>query len=105
VRVAAEVGGRSRQVVAEPPHAAAATLHALDTVLERAEERVEGRRGALVRGRDQRAARPRGPVAGVELDSWQIGLEGHAGVVDAVTGPGARAGEQDRLGVQGRVAI
>jgi hypothetical protein len=42
---------------------------------------------------------------GVELDSWQVSLEGHAGVVDAVTGPGARAGKQDRFGVQRRVAV
>src|SRR5262249_24842633 len=75
------------------------------TVLERTEERVEGRRGALVRGRDQRAARAGRPVTGVELDSWQVSLEGHAGVVNAVPGSGARAAEQDRLRMQGRIAV
>src|SRR5215467_7388003 len=105
LRVAAEVGGCAGQVVAEPPHAAAITMLVRDAVLERAEERVEGRRGALVGGRDQRAAVAGRPVAGVELDSWQVSLEGHAGVLDAVPGPGARAGEQDRLRMQGCIAV
>src|SRR5215468_7853471 len=95
LRVAAEVGGRTRQGVAEPPHTAAVAMLVLDTVLERAEERVEGGRRALIRGRDQGAARAGRPVAGVELDSGQVGLEGNAGVLDAVPWPGARAGELD----------
>src|SRR5215471_9564973 len=65
LRVAAEVGGRAGQVVAEPPHAAVITLLVRGTVLERTEERVEGRRGALVGGRDQGAAGAGEPVAGV----------------------------------------
>src|SRR5262250_186186 len=40
LRVAAEVGGRARHVVAEPPHTAALGLLVLDTVLECAEEGV-----------------------------------------------------------------
>src|SRR5215813_1887533 len=94
LRVAAEIGGRTWQVVAEPPHAAAVAVLVWDTVLECAEEWVEGGRRALVRGRDQGAASTGRPVAGVELDSWQVSLEGHTRVVDAVPGPGARAGEQ-----------
>src|SRR5262249_61830706 len=42
-----EVGGRTWQVVAEPPHAAVVALLTRDAVLESAEERVEGHRGAL----------------------------------------------------------
>src|SRR5215472_5772897 len=60
LRVAAEVV-RTGQVVAEPPHAAATAQRALDTVLERAEERVEGGWGARVRGWDQGAASARRP--------------------------------------------
>src|SRR5215471_6750443 len=97
LRVATEVGGRAGQVVAESPHAAAVALLVRDAVLERTEERVEGGRRALVRGRDQGAAGAGRPVAGVELDSWQVGLEGHAGVLNAVTGSGARAGDLNRL--------
>src|SRR5215470_2001069 len=52
LHVAAEVGGRTRHVVAEPPHTAALGLLVLDTVLERAEEGVEGCWRALVRGRE-----------------------------------------------------
>src|SRR5215469_11626829 len=62
LRVAAEVV-RTGHDVAKPPHAAATALHASDTVLERAEERVEGSRGALVRGGDQSAASAGRPAA------------------------------------------
>src|SRR5215472_5622684 len=83
--VAAEVV-RTAQVVGERPHAAAVTLLLLDSVLECAEERVEGRRRALVGGREQLAP-DAGTPALPALDSWQVGLEGHACVVDAVTWP------------------
>src|SRR5262249_60273640 len=71
LRVAAEVGGRTRQVVAESPHTAAVTLLILDAVLEGAGERVEGGRCALVGGWDWGTAFAAGPVAGAELESWR----------------------------------
>src|SRR5581483_449222 len=73
-------------------------------VLERAEERIEGGRRALVGRRDQGAARSRGAVA-AGFDSRQVRFEGDTGVVDPVTWSGARAGEQDRLRVQERIAV
>src|SRR5215469_9619839 len=72
--VAAEVGGRSRQAVAEPKHAAVVALLIRNAVLEGAEERVERNWRSLVRGREQRASRAGRPVA-AGLDSRQVSLE------------------------------
>src|ERR1700730_4691056 len=74
LRVAAEVV-RTCQVIAERPQTAATTLLIPDTVLEGAEERVEGGRRALVRGRDQGAAGTGGPVARIGLDPRQVSLQ------------------------------
>src|SRR5215468_217235 len=74
LRLASEVGGRTRQVVAEPPHAAVVTLLAWDAILERAVERIEGDGSAFVGIGEQEAADAGEPaVAG--LDSRQVGLE------------------------------
>src|SRR5215467_8704704 len=74
LRVTAEVGGCTWQVVAEPPHAAVVALLTRDAILERAEERVEGHRGALVRGRELGAPYA-GEPARPALDSRNVGLE------------------------------
>src|ERR1700730_12137018 len=62
LRVAAEVGGGSRQVVAEPPDTASVTLLILDAVLEGTVERVEDGGSALVRDREQVAPHAGGPA-------------------------------------------
>src|SRR5215467_6223161 len=74
LRVTPEVGGRTRQIAAEPPHAAVVTLLTRNAVLEGAVERVEGHRGALVRGR-QLGAPHTGEPARPALDSRNVGLE------------------------------
>src|SRR5215469_5613899 len=75
--VTAEVGGRTWQVVAEPPHAAVVPLLVRNAVLERAEERVKGHGRTLVRN-GQRGAPYTGEPALSGLDSRNVGLECHA---------------------------